>query len=49
VLVLVDAVRALSRLDATPEQEARLGREKLELWRSLDKWDDIWHRMWDCM
>jgi len=46
VLVLVDAIRALPQLDATPEQEARFGK-KLELWKTLDKWDDIWHRLWE--
>lgn len=48
VLVLIDAVRALPRLDATPEQEVRFGK-KLELWRTLDKWEDIWYRIWHSM
>jgi hypothetical protein len=46
ILVLIDAVRAMPRLEATPEQEARFG-NKLERWRRLDFCEDIWHRLWE--
>lgn len=49
VLVLVDAVRALPRLDATPEQVAQFGEKALEEWRSLEWWTDIWHSQWESM
>ncbi|KAA8619431.1 hypothetical protein SMACR_09263 [Sordaria macrospora] len=42
ILVLVDAAMALPRLDATPEQEVRFGAEKLERWRSMEDFWDVW-------
>ncbi|KAL0471527.1 hypothetical protein QR685DRAFT_595919 [Neurospora intermedia] len=48
ILVLADAVMALPRLDATPEQEVRFGKEKLERWRKLEVfWYDCWSERWD--
>ena len=50
ILVLADAVMALPRLDATPEQEVRFGKEKLERWRKLEVfWYDCWSERWDSM
>lgn len=42
ILVLVDAAMALPRLDATPEQGARFTAGKLERWRSMENFWDIW-------
>ncbi|KAJ4398822.1 hypothetical protein N0V85_006183 [Neurospora sp. IMI 360204] len=48
ILVVADAVMALPRLDATPEQEVRFGEEKLERWRTLeDFWGTCWNDRWD--
>ncbi|EAA32620.2 hypothetical protein GE21DRAFT_6573 [Neurospora crassa] len=48
ILVVADAIMALPRLDATPEQEVRFGKEKLERWRKLEVfWYDCWSERWD--
>ncbi|EGZ73974.1 hypothetical protein NEUTE2DRAFT_149865 [Neurospora tetrasperma FGSC 2509] len=48
ILVVADAVMALPRLDATPEQEVRFGKKKLERWRKLeDFWYYCWNERWD--
>lgn len=41
ILVLVDAVMALPRLDTTPEQETRFA-GKLERWKGLEDFWGIW-------
>lgn len=43
ILKLVDAIRALPELDRTEEQ-TRTGRfkDKLETWRSLEAFENIW-------
>ncbi|KAL2022137.1 hypothetical protein VTK56DRAFT_5966 [Thermocarpiscus australiensis] len=52
ILAVIDAVMSIPRLDATPEQERRLGPTLLEKWRTLEKfWDDCWweryQRLWE--
>lgn len=49
ILVVADAVMALPRLDATPEQQVRFGEEKLERWRKLEDFWDNWRNRWDSM
>lgn len=43
LLAVIDAVMAMPRLEATPEQERRLGPALLEKWRTLEQfWIDCW-------
>ena len=43
LVAIIDAVMAMPRLEATPEQERRLGPELLEKWRTLQEfWVDMW-------
>jgi hypothetical protein len=42
ILALVDAVQALPRLEATPEQESRFGSTKLERWKAMTDFWEIW-------
>lgn len=48
VLVVIDAVMALPRLDATPEQETRFA-GKLERWRKMEDFWDIWNDTYESM
>jgi len=47
ILVLVEAVQALPRLETTPEQEQRFGAAKLERWRSMEEFWEIWQDTYD--